>query len=181
MSRLQGSKSKSRTLQAREVFERAYKEWERKNVRVALRLFLSAAQAGDKGAQLNAGYFYDNGIGIRPNRAKALYWYKRAYRRGDASAANNIGTIWRDQKNMKLALTWFEKAVKLGEDSSNVEIAKYHLRVQHDPKKAIGYLNKVCRSNRVAEVEAEEANRLLNQARKMLKRDKSSGSSRRFS
>jgi uncharacterized protein len=180
MSRSLRSERKSRTLEAREMFERAYREWKRKNVRVALRLFVAAAEAGDKGAQVNVGYFYDKGIGIRPNRMKALYWYKRAYRRGDAGAANNIGTIWRDQNNMKLALTWFEKAVKLGEDGSNLEIAKYYLRVQHDPEKAIGYLNKVCRSDRVAAVELEEANRLLNQARKMLKRGKRPGSSRRL-
>lgn len=169
MSKLQSSEQKSRTLQTRELFEQAYKEWKRKNLRLALRLFLAAAEGGDKGAQVNAGYFYDKGIGVRPDRSKALYWYKRAYRRGDSGAANNIATIWRDQQKMRLALTWFEKAVKLGDDGSNVEIAKYYLRSQHNPKKAITYLNRVCRSNRVAEVELEEANRLLIQARRMLK------------
>lgn len=169
MSKLQRSRHKSRILQTRELFERAYKEWKRKNLRLALRLFLSAANGGDKSAQVNAGYFYDKGIGVRPNRSKALYWYKRAYRRGDSGAANNIATIWRDQQKMGLALTWFEKAVKLGDDGSNLEIAKYYLRIEHNPKKAIGYLSKVRRSNRVAEVELEEANRLLDQARRMLK------------
>ncbi|SRR5581483_7726874 len=168
MSKSKRSGYKSQTLQAGELFERAFKEWKRKKLRLALRLFVAAAEAGDKGAQVNAGYFYDKGIGVRPNRSKAFYWYKRAYRRGDSGAANNIATMWRDQQKMRLALIWFEKAVKLGDDGSNLEIAKYYLRRQHDPKKAISYLDKVCRSNRVAEVELEEANRLLREAQRML-------------
>jgi len=169
MTKLQNNSQKSRKSKASELFERGYNEWKRKNLRPALRLFLAAAQAGDKGAQVNVGYFYDKGIGIRRNRSKALYWYKRAYRRGDSGAANNIATIWRAEQKMNRALSWFQKAVNLGNDGSNLEIAKYYLRGQHDTSRAIGYLNKVCRSNRVAEVELEEANRLLKEARRKLK------------
>src|SRR5258708_21357640 len=105
MEKSHDSRHKSQKSKARELFERAYKEWKRKNLRLALRLFLAAAKAGDKGAQVNVGYFYDKGIGVRPDRSKALYWYKRAYRRGDSGAANNIATIWRDEQKMKQALS----------------------------------------------------------------------------
>ena len=169
MSKSQNSNRKSPKSEARELFDRAYQQWEQKHPRQALRLFLAAAKAGDKGALLNIGYFYDKGIGIRRNRSKAIYWYKRAYRHGDSGAANNIGTIWRDEHKMKQALSWFHKAVKLGNDGSNLEIAKHYLRGKHDAGKAIGFLNKVCRSNRVAEVELEEANRLLKEAKRNLK------------
>jgi TPR repeat protein len=169
MTKLQNNSRKSQKSKASELFERGFKEWKRKNLRPALRLFLAAAQAGDKGAQVNVGYFYDKGIGIRRNRSTALYWYKRAYRRGDSGAANNIATICRDEQKMKWALSWFKKAVNLGDDGSNLEIAKHYLRSEHDPSRAIGYLDKVCRSNRVAEVELEEANRLLKEARRKLK------------
>jgi TPR repeat protein len=170
MDKPRSDRHKSEKSKGSELFERAYKEWKRRNLRPALRLFRSAAEAGDKGALVNIGYFYDRGIGVRRDLSKALYWYKRAYRRGDSGAANNIGTIWRDQQKMKRALSWFQKAVKLGDDGSNLEIAKYYLRNERDPTKALGYLNKVRCSNRVAEVELEEANRLLKEARRKLGR-----------
>lgn len=53
------------------------------SARRALQLFLEAARNGDKAALLNIGYFYDKGVGVKRDRTKALYWYKRAYRRID--------------------------------------------------------------------------------------------------
>lgn len=148
-----------------ELFLRADEKWDKGEYRAAFRLFLASAKAGDVGAQVNLGYFYDKGIGIRPSRFKALYWYRRAFRRGDASAANNIGTIWRDEQNPKLALLWFEKAVLLGDEGSNLEIAKHYLREGNVPK-AIGFLNKVCGSQSISEADMEEAKLLLKKAKK---------------
>ncbi|MBZ5523621.1 MAG: sel1 repeat family protein [Acidobacteriia bacterium] len=151
----------SQKSKASDLFLRASKQWDRGELRSAFRLFMAAAKAGDRGAQVNVGYFYDRGVGVRKNRSEALYWYKRAYRRGDAGAANNIGTIWRDEKNARRALFWFQQAVSLGDDGSNLEIARHYLRIEHNPSKARDYLEKVCASNRVSEMEAEEAKRLL--------------------
>jgi len=165
MANSKGNSHASRQSAAQNLFERGYKQWRKKNLRSALRFFLSAAQGGDVGAQVNAGYFYDRGIGVRRNRSAALYWYKRAYRRRDAGAANNIATIWRDEKKLKLALSWFKKAVRLGDDGANLGIAKHYLRNEHNPREATRYLLRVCQSNRVAEVEVEEAKRLLEEVR----------------
>lgn len=137
-------------------------------MRRALQLFLEAARAGDKAAFLNIGYFYDKGVGVKRDRSKALYWYKRAHRQGDSSAANNIGTIWRDQKQMNRALLWFNKAIQMGNDGTNLEVAKHYLRNEDDPTKAIVYLQRVCRSKNVAEVELAQAKRLLKQAERKL-------------
>jgi len=89
-----------------------------------------------------------------------MYWYKRAYRRGDGSAANNIGTIWRDEHKPKRALYWFRRAVDLGNDGANVEIAKFYLG-ERDTARAIRHLEIALKSDRLAEVEEEEARRLL--------------------
>ena len=98
---------------------------------------------------------------VRPDRAAALYWYKRAYRRGDASAANNIGTIWRVEGKPKRALYWFKRAIDLGDDDANLAIAKIYLRDEEDRRKAIPYLRRVCKSQMVTESNKEEAERLL--------------------
>ena len=82
-----------------ELFVQAEQGADLGNRRHAFRLFLAAAKAGDVNAQSRVGYCYDVGQGVRSDRAAALYWYLRAYRRGDAVAAHNIGTIWRDRRN----------------------------------------------------------------------------------
>ena len=151
----------TREEEARRLFERADREWDRKNLRLALRLFRAAARAGDPGALLNVGYFYDKGVGVQRNRSAALYWYKRAFHRGDAHAANNIATIWRDEHKINRALLWFHKAAELGADGANLEIAKHYIQDEYDPPKAVRYLAKVCESQMVSEADVEEAKRLL--------------------
>lgn|SRR6267142_2275703 len=151
----------SRKSKVSDLFTRASRQWASGELKSAFRLFISAAKAGDRGAQVNVGFFYDGGIGVQKNRSKALSWYKRAYRRGDAVAANNIGTIWRDEKNSKRALYWFQQAASLGNDGSNLEIAKHYLQIERDPDKARAYLRKVCASDCVSEMEYREAKRLL--------------------
>ena len=126
-----------------ELLIQAAKQEQLGNLRLAFQLYLAAAKAGDTGGQLNVGNFYDTGTGVRRNRVAALYWYKRAYRRGLSSAASNIGIMWRNEKKPKRALEWFQKTVRLGDDEANLEIAKHYLHSKRNPRKAIPYLQKV--------------------------------------
>jgi len=160
----------SRKAKADELFMRADKQWEQGNLRSAFRLFLALAKAGDTSGQVNVGYFYDTGVGARPNRSAALYWYKRAYRRGVAEAAQNIGTIYRDEQKFQRALAWFKRASDMGDDDANLEIGKHYLVRESDPAEAIPYLDKVCESDRVSEASVEEARRLLKRAKSKLDR-----------
>ncbi|HEV1993457.1 MAG TPA: tetratricopeptide repeat protein [Candidatus Acidoferrum sp.] len=170
MTKLQTSSKQSRTSRTDSLFNRADKLEDSGNLKAAFRLFLSAAKAGDLGCQLNVGNYYCGGKGIRRNLSRGLYWYKRAYRRGEASAASNIGMTWRNEGKPKKALSWFRRAVKIGDDEANLEIAKYYIENENNPRKAIPHLEKVCRSNWVTKAGAEEAAKLLKQARKKLKR-----------
>ena len=165
------SPSRDRKTEGYDLCLRAEEQWERGELRSAFRRYLKAAKGPDRDSQVNVGYFYDKGIGVAPNRDAAMYWYKRAYRRGISYAASNIGTIWRDEGQSKRAIYWFQKAVELGEDGANLEIAKYYLK--DDPTNAIKLLTKVCESNRVCGDEREEAKRMLKRAeREIAKREK---------
>jgi TPR repeat protein len=147
------------------LFQRADRQWEQGKLQSAFRLFLAAAKGGDTGCQNNLGYFYDEGIGVKPNRARALYWYRRAYRRGVRCAASNIGVVYRDEENWKQALAWFERAIKLEDDDANLEIAKIYLHQMKDRAKAIHYLKQTLKAkpDDVTEASREEAQRLLKQ------------------
>jgi TPR repeat protein len=142
-------------------FARACEVWDGGDVKLAYRLFHSLALRGDLGAQLNVGYFFDQGIGVRRNETKALFWYRRAYRRKHASAANNIGTIYRDRGETDRAIRWFQRAVALGDESGLLEIAKLRLRDGKQKARTLKYLERVTRSSSVTQAESEEAKKLL--------------------
>jgi TPR repeat protein len=145
------------------LFAKASDQWDRGRLRSAFRLFLRAAKRGDPSAQHNLGYFYDVGVGVKPNRAAALYWYKRAFRHGYRTAASNIGTIFRDEKNTKQALSWFQRALRLGDADANLEIAKIYLSEKEDVARAIAHLKRTtkARASDVTDGSKQEAQRLL--------------------
>jgi len=164
--------STQQSLKARNLalFVRADKHSNRGEWRSAFRLFLAAAKAGDLGSQVNVGYCYDTGKGVRQNVVKALYWYRRAYRRGDSCAATNIGTIWRDRQKPDRSLYWFRRAVHLGDAGANLEIAKLFLATGQNQREAILHLELVCQSGRETEADEEEAQRLLKLTQRALSR-----------
>jgi TPR repeat protein len=151
------------------LFVRADKQDELGRKRSAFRLMLAAAKLGDSGAQVNVGNYYDDGKGVQRNRSAALYWYKRAYRRGDSCAAHNMGALWRGEGKLRRALYWFFRSVKLGDDESNLDIGKHFLHNEKNPRKAILYLQRVTPKKCVTEDGVEEAARLLRDAKNLLK------------
>ncbi len=144
------------------LFEQASKQQDDGKLTSAFRLFLKAAKAGDVGAQLNLGNLYSDGTGVKRNRAKALEWYRRAYRQSYGPAASNLGVIYRDERKLNRALLWFERAVKLKDADANLEIAKIYLH-QGDRPRAARYLKRTCKARvgDVTEASREEAQRLL--------------------
>ena len=163
-----------------ELLRRAYRQSQAGELRSAFRLYLGAAKLGDATAQLSLGYCYDVGIGVMPNRSSAMEWYKRAYRKGYGSAANNIGTIFRDEGDTRKALAWFERAVRLGDIDSNLEIAKILLQEKKHAENAIPYLKCVAMGKPrvdVTESSWDEAVRLLKRACRFSRRSRRSLSS----
>lgn len=160
---------KTNKAKADDLFIRACKQEERGNLRSAFRLMLSAAKLGDTGAQVNVGNYYDDKKVVKRNRDAALYWYRRAYRRGDSSAANNIGILWRNEGKFKRALHRFTRAVKLGNDEANIEIGKHYLHNEKNPRKAIPHFKHVTESDWVSQGGVEGAAKLLKKAQKTLR------------
>ncbi len=163
MAKARPFRSMAEEIKAAELYQRAHKDWSRGRMRSAFRLFLAAAKAGMVPAFRTVGQFYDCGDGVRANEDAAIYWYRRAYRDGDYSAANNIGCIWRHRRQLGRALMWLHRAVRLGDDDANLNIAKIYLGDKRSLKKAIPYLKKIYRSRYVTEGTREEAKLLLGQ------------------
>jgi TPR repeat protein len=154
---------KTKRVRADEAFAKASAAWEAGRLREALRLFLFAAKLGG-GSDLNIGYFYDVGLGVKRNRAKAMRWYMRAYRQHDLSAANNIGTIYRDDGDVKRALEWFGRAIRMGDADASVVAAKMLLREKGREAEIKRYLERAlkAREDDITEGGRDEAERILN-------------------
>ncbi len=146
-------------------FHEASALWDEGRIKEAFRLFLAAAKAGDSSSQVNVGFFYDTGQGVKKSRTQAMYWYRKAARRGDAAAATNIGTVYRDEKRPRLALRWFEKAVALGDEGAMLHMARLYAGPLESPMKARRLLRKVLASKNVTEDSQEQAAQILEQLR----------------
>lgn len=130
-------------------------------LRDAFRLFRQAAMLGHQASELNLGYCFDVGAGVRRSRADALFWYRKAASRGDASAANNIGTLYRDEGRPRLAERWLQRAVSLGSRGSLLDLGKLYLGPLEDPRKAKSVLSRLLRSRDVTEDSRLQAKELL--------------------
>jgi uncharacterized protein len=116
------------------LFNAADEAWEEGDEAKAFDLFIQCAELGDVAAMLNAGYFLDEGLGVKADKTAAMNWYLKAHELGDSSAANNIAILHREQNNMTGAFEWFGKAVALGDADANVELAKIYLHGLGIPK-----------------------------------------------
>jgi TPR repeat protein len=90
-----------------------------------------------------------------------MYWYRKAARRGDSSAAFNLGTVFRDKGKQRQALRWFRRSLDLGEGDALLEIAKLKAVVRGGRPRAVEILNQLLQRNDCTEATGEEAQVLL--------------------
>jgi TPR repeat protein len=153
-------------MQVNVLFDQANGEWDAGHVRRAFQLMSQAAAAGHVLAQNSLGYFFDHGIGVKKNRTKALYWYRRAAAKGDDLACGNLAISYRDAGKNKEEKFWFKKALARGDTDAAVDLAKLYLiggtKVpQRDLTTARKYLVLAARSRHTFPDRKQEARRLL--------------------
>ena len=108
--------------QARELLEQGCDYEEQQKYDLAFACYLQAARMGNKESQVNLGNLYDSGQGCSPDPKKAVYWYKRAVKNGEAHGAYNLGVHYKTLGNARWASYWFLKAVSLGHDYAADEL-----------------------------------------------------------
>lgn len=142
----------------------AHTAWDSGRRKQALQLFQRGATSGLVGCMLVLGYFHDIGIGTRSDKAKAMHWYKRAYRKGDAAAASNIAILYKEQGKNRLVFSWYARSAVLGDGDSELELAKLYLAgrgVRRSIPNAKKRLRTALTSKRITEASREEAKELL--------------------
>jgi TPR repeat protein len=142
----------------------AHEAWESGDLKRAYSLFRRCAELGQLGCMLDLGYFYDEGVGVKKDKEKAMAWYKRAYRLGDSAAASNIAILYRENGRHRLERQWFERAAVLGDGDAELELAKLFLEgkgARRSKEKAVASLTRAAKSNSITEAGREEAASLL--------------------
>jgi TPR repeat protein len=140
--------------------ESAHAAWDARALRNAFRLFTECAEAGAIGCMLNLGYFYDEGLGVKKDKTRAMHWYKRAYRQGDSAAASNIAILYREAGRPRLCYQWFCRSADLGDGDAEVEVAKLLAAgqgVRRSMALALAALERARRSKHITPSGREEA------------------------
>ncbi|TFY97106.1 tetratricopeptide repeat protein [Ramlibacter humi] len=116
-----------------ELVAEAYGRWEAGENKAAFALFARAAQKKQKLAYNSLGYFYDHGIGVRKDKERALYWYRRAARIGDSCAFYNLGLSYLGMQNVRRARYWLEKAAADGDEDASKALGNLKGKLNSSP------------------------------------------------
>ncbi len=103
---------------------KAHAAWDEGDLVLAFNLFSDAAHRGSASCMLSLGYFYDEGLATGVDKKRAMYWYKKAYRLGSSAAASNIAILHREQARLRLMVSWWRRAIRLGDGDAELELAK---------------------------------------------------------
>lgn len=110
-----------RVAESDDYLVRAWRFLDRGDLVAARRVLEPAAISGRADAQLMVGYCHD--VRGSRGRAEALRWYRKAVAGGEAAAASNIGVVYRDAGQTRLARRWFWRAFKMGLPEAMLELA----------------------------------------------------------
>lgn len=88
----------------------------------ALYWYTQAAQQGHASAQCMLSALLSTGDGIVRDLKAAKQWARKAIRQGNATAAFNLGTIYRDQQRPTLAFRCYQQAVRMGDHDAMLQL-----------------------------------------------------------
>jgi tetratricopeptide (TPR) repeat protein len=93
----------------------------------ALHWYRLAAEQGEMSAQGALCVLLSSGDKVALDFESAICWAKKAIAQGDASAAHNLGTIYRDLNRQTMAFRCYVRAVAMGDNDSLLNIGLCHL------------------------------------------------------
>ncbi|WP_415251770.1 hypothetical protein [Sulfurimonas sp.] len=106
-----------------------------KDDKLALKILLQLARAGNLYAQKSLAYIYMEGKGARQDYKQAMYWSKKAQEQGDAYSCGVIGWIYESgghgvAKDLRKALDWFKKGMDRNDTYSKEEFVKLEKKIE---------------------------------------------------
>ncbi|MBV8519404.1 MAG: SEL1-like repeat protein [Acidobacteria bacterium] len=140
-----------------------YTVYDRANYATSLKIWLDAAEKGDRDAQYYVGKLYEGGLGTPPDFAAAARWYAKAADAGLSAAQFSLGTLYEKGLGVPAdpakAFALYRRASGLPDNVVLVESAKYE------------ELERAANDLAAREQEIDELQRQLDDARKQHKLD----------
>ncbi len=115
----------------------------------AARLFQKLADQGNPKAQLQIGYQYQHGEGVRRNNEEAVRWYRKAAEQGNAVAQSNLGMMYEEgrgvRENWSDAVQWYRKSAAQGHPEGQFRLGRMYqfgMAVAQSRQEAIQWFDK---------------------------------------
>ena len=157
-----------------ECVEQDYKKavyWYEKGLKQEKHLVAKYGEENEKElfvpAQYNLAQCYYEGDGVEQNYEKAVYWYTKAAKLGDADAQNNLGNCYQNgegvEQDYEKAVYWYTKAAKLGDADAQNNLGNCYQNgegVEQDYEKAVHWYRKAAKQGN------QEAQKRLNEINK---------------
>lgn len=97
------------------------------NLATAMKWYHASATRGNSEAQSALSTLLSSGGEIAQDFPLAIHWARKAVAQGNASAAFNLGTIYRDLRKPKLAFRWYQRAGAMGDTDAFLQIGLCYL------------------------------------------------------
>lgn len=130
----------------------------------AAQWFRRAAEHGLGPAQNTLGVLLSNGDGVRKDVDEALSWLRRAFRAGDACAAQNIAITYRQIGDLRTAVRWFRKSADAGDGDALIQLGIHYYwgkGVRKNPKAAVRCFRIATKAKHISEGGRDDAFFLL--------------------
>jgi|GEM_PF-1177434 len=128
-----------------------------KNLDVAFKYYLLAAEANNSDAQNEVGLCYEYGNCVQIDKAKAIQWYIKAEALGNEKAQFNLARCYDEgvgvAQNPKSAYELYLKSAKKGDIDAQLRIAEFYLTgygVECNETEAFRWFNKAADTNAIA-------------------------------
>ena len=109
------------------VYDRAVAAYQKQDYQTAFKLLEPLAKRGDRTAQNNLAVLYQDGLGVKADPVKALYWYEKSGAQGEAEAQFMAGLMYSDgigtKQDYKKAAYWYAKAANQGHSEAQNNLA----------------------------------------------------------
>ncbi len=134
---------------AQAQFDEGVRLYKAKDYRAAAKIFEKLADKGLAKAQLQIGYQYQHGEGVRQNSDEAVRWYRKAADQGHAVAQANLGKMYEDAIGVKEdwaeAVRWYRKSAEQGYAEGQFSLGRayqFGIAVPQSRQEAIKWFDK---------------------------------------
>jgi TPR repeat protein len=130
-------------------FDEGVRLYQAKDYTGAVGIFMKLAGKGDPKAQLQIGYQYQYGEGLKKSSEEAARWYRKSADQGNAAAQSNLGSLYEDGQGVKEdwveAAEWYRKSAEQGAAAGQFSLGRayqFGIGVPQNRQEAVRWFDK---------------------------------------